>query len=481
MAENIILRTVELIIVLNIIAAVITVFREKRDISSIWAWLLVLILFPVFGFILYFLLGRKLSNKRIFDLRTQEAMGIDRIAANQSASLRQAGRFDDFSEEQAFIRLFLKNDEAIFTQQNAVKIFDDGYEKFEALLADIKHAEHHINVEYFTIYDDEIGNRIIDALAEKAVEGLRVRVIYDMWGSHGRHKRLFKRLKEAGGQVEAFLMPWWSLFTFRLNNRMHRKLVIIDGNIGYVGGFNIGDQYVGKFLKFGYWRDTHLRIVGDAVLAMQSRFFLDWNATTRKEKLDFAEDYFPSPQEHGDVAMQIVSSGPDSDVKQVYQGYLQMFARAKQTITIQTPYFIPKQAMLELLQLAAMAGVRVRLMIPDRPDHVFVYRATQYFARELMAAGGEVYTYNGGFLHSKVVVVDGKLSSVGTANMDIRSFDLNFEVNAFIYDPKIAQELEKQFEQDLAQATKLTEEAFLNQSHWLSFKQMFSRLLAPIL
>ncbi|GAK30491.1 cardiolipin synthase [Weissella oryzae SG25] len=478
MASNVILRTVELIVLLNIIAAVITVFREKRDISSIWAWLLVLIFFPVVGFMIYFILGRKLSNKHIFNLQAQEAMGIDRIAEHQAALLSAN---DGRSEAEAFIRLFLKNDEAIFTQANAVKIFDDGYEKFTALLFDIANAKHHINVEYFTIYDDEIGNQIINALTQSAARGVRVRVIYDMWGSHGRHKRLFKPLKDAGGQVEAFLMPWWQPFTFRINNRMHRKLVIIDGNIGYVGGFNIGDQYVGKFKKFGYWRDTHLRIAGDAVLAMQSRFFLDWNATTRKAKIDFADEYFPSPVVQGNVAMQIVSSGPDSEVKQIYQGYLQLFARAKESITIQTPYFIPKQAMLELLQLAAMAGVKVRLMIPNRPDHVFVYRATQYFARELMLAGGEVYTYEGGFLHAKVVVVDGKFASVGTANMDIRSFDLNFEVNAFMYDQTIAQDLEAQFENDLKQAKRVTEATYAAQSHWLTFKQMFSRLLAPIL
>lgn len=481
MTGELIWRIVEFIIVINVVAAIITVFREKRDISAIWAWLLVLIMFPIVGFMAYFFLGRKLSNKHIFDLRTQEMMGIDQIAANQTALLNGRDRTDKYEEGQAFVQLFLKSDQAIFTRQNDVKIFTDGNEKFAALFEDIKNAKHHINIEYFTIYNDEIGNKLLNVLTERAQAGVRVRVIYDLWGSHGRHNRLYRELKAAGGQVEAFLMPWWMPFTFRLNNRMHRKLAVIDGNVGYIGGFNVGDQYLGKSKRFGYWRDTHLRIVGDAVLAMQSRFFLDWNATTKQEKLSFSNQYFPSIKAQGDVAMQVVSSGPDEEIKQVYQGYLQMLARARKSITIQTPYFIPKQSVLELLQIAAMSGVKVRMMIPDRPDHPFVYRATQYYARELINAGAEVYKYNHGFLHSKVVVIDGRISSVGTANMDIRSFDLNFEVNAFMYDDQIAQTLENNFDRDMETATRITEADYQAQSLWMTFKQMFSRLLSPIL
>lgn len=469
------------IIFLNTLGAIVTVFRDKhRDITSVWAWMMVLLLFPVCGFIIYFFLGRKLSNKQIFDIRTQRVMGIDRIAKKQTRQLKNLSD-EAYQEEQTFVRLFLNNEQAIFTNENDVKILTDGQEKFKALFEDIRKAKHHINIEYYTIYDDQIGNDLVDLLTEKAKAGIHVRVIFDSWGSGGQHKKMYKRLREAGGQVEPFLMSRWQMFSLRVNNHDHRKLVVIDGNIGYIGGFNVGDQYLGRKQKFGYWRDTHLRVEGDAVLAMQSRFFMDWNATTRQEKLAFSENYFPDTKVAGGVPMQIVSSGPESDAKQIYQGYLHMLSIAKESITIQSPYFIPNQAIMDVLHVAARSGVRVRIMIPCKPDHAFVYRATQYYAHRLVKAGAEVYTYDNGFLHAKTLVVDNKIVSVGSANMDIRSFALNFEINAFMYSQKIAHEMNEIFEADLKHATRITNADFHNQSRWLRFKQMFSRLLAPIL
>jgi cardiolipin synthase len=470
------------LVILNTIAAVITVFRDKnRDITAVWAWLLVLTLFPVVGFLIYFFFGRKLSNRRIFDLRTQEAMGIDKIASNQKLLVDEVETQNEFADERAFIRLFLNNDEAILTQQNAVTTFTDGQTLFDKMFADIAAAVHHINIEFYTIYDDELGNRLIDLLTKKATEGVRVRVIFDVWGSGGRHNDMYRRLREAGGQVEGFLMPRWMPFSLRVNNHNHRKLVVVDGNIGFIGGFNIGDQYLGKKKKFGHWRDTHLRVEGDAVLAMQSRFFMDWNATTVEEKLSFSPEYFPSTPVHGNTAMQIVSSGPESDAKQIYQGYLRMISMARKEITIQSPYFIPNQAIMESLEVAARSGVKVRIMIPDKPDHAFVYRATEYYSHTLAKAGVAVYAYHNGFIHAKTMVIDGKVASVGSANMDIRSYSLNFEVNAFMYDHKMAAELTEIFDRDIAESLLLDEAYFDNQSHWTKFKQMFSRLLAPIL
>lgn len=469
------------LLIANTLGAIVTVFRDRnRDITTVWAWMLVLLLFPVFGFAFYFFFGRKLSNKRIFDIRTQRVMGIDRIAKKQKKQMAHIATAD-YQEEQTFVRLFLNNEQAIFTNENHVSVITDGKDKFAQLFADIEQAKHHVNVEYYTIYDDEIGNQLVDLLTKKAAEGVRVRVIYDMWGSGGRHKKMFKRLHDAGGQIETFLIHDWQPFSFRVNNHDHRKLVIIDGNIGYIGGFNVGDQYLGKKKKFGYWRDTHLRVEGDAVLAMQSRFFMDWNATTTEEKLQFSDDYFPDSTQAGDVAMQIVSSGPESDSKQIYQGYLHMIAIARESITIQSPYFIPNQAIMDVLSVAARSGVKVRIMIPSMPDHPFVYRATEYYARAMVRAGAEVYTYDKGFLHAKTLVIDDKIVSVGSANMDIRSFALNFEVNAFMYSRRLAAEMNQIFEKDLQVSTRLTRQYFDNQSGWRKFKQMFSRLLTPIL
>lgn len=470
------------VFLINTIGAVVTVFRDAtRDIATVWAWLLVLIMFPVLGFTIYFFFGRKLTNRRIFDLKTQEALGIEQIVSNQ-ARLAKAYQDDGINDEiTPFIKLFLANDEAIVTRHNQVKIFTDGEAKFKQLFADLRQAQNHINIEYYTIYDDGLGQQLVKILTERAKAGVQVRVIYDLSGSGGRHDHLYAPLRAAGGHVEAFLKPRWQPISLNINNHDHRKLVIIDGNTGYVGGFNVGDQYVGKSKKFGYWRDTHLRVEGDAVLAMQSRFFMDWNATSRHEKLDFSSAFFPSVLKKGMSAMQIVSSGPDTDDNQIFEGYLRMITMARKRILIQTPYFIPNQSIIDALRVAIRAGVEVQLMIPAMPDHAFVYRATQHFAREMVVAGAKVYTYDHGFIHAKTLVIDGKIASVGTANMDIRSFTLNFEVNAFVYDHNLAAELEAIFENDLLQATELSKEYFENQSYWLKFKQNFSRLLAPIM
>jgi cardiolipin synthase len=482
MAEHWLMILIEIIFVVNSFAAILTVFRDRyRDITSIWAWMLVLLLFPGIGFLIYFLFGRKLSGHHIFNMQTQEVLGIDKIADNQQKEVMALSDSERYVEEQAFIRLFLQNEQAIFSNQNEVNILTDGHEKFKQLFIDIKAAKHHINVEYYTIYNDKLGNEFVDLLTEKAKEGVRVRVIYDSWGSGGKNNKLYKRLREAGGHVEAFLMPKWQIMSLHVNNHDHRKLVIIDGDIGYIGGFNIGDQYLGRLEKFGYWRDTHLRVVGDAVLAMQSRFFIDWNATNKYQKLKFGEEYFPSHDTGGDVAMQIVSSGPDSESNQIYQGYLRMISMAHESITIQSPYFIPNQAIMDSLAIAAKSGVHVRIMIPSKPDHMFVYRATEYYASVLANDGIEVYAYNKGFLHAKTIVIDNRIVSVGSANMDIRSFSLNFEVNAFLYSERLALEMEAIFEKDLLDSQLLASEYFAEQSSWKRFKQFFSRLLTPIL
>jgi len=473
-----------LLLIVNTLGAIVTVFSQKRDIATIWAWLLVLITMPVVGFFIFFLVGSRISNKKIFRLRTQEQRGLEQIADNQRQQLQKIEQLlpvPDAASE--LVNLFLSSDEAVLTRGNDIKVYNNGQDKFAALLEDIRQAKHHIHLEYFTIYDDHIGNQLIDLLTAKAQEGVEVRVIFDQFGSHGQHRRLYKRLRLAGGIATSFLMRPFQLLTLRFNFRNHRKLAIIDGMIGYIGGFNVGDQYLGQFKKFGHWRDTHLRIHGDAVLSLQSRFLMDWNATAEpNELLVKTTQYFPVISTlPGRSMVQIVSSGPDNDMKQIKQGFMRMFASARTEITIQTPYFIPDAAILETLEIAVMSGVRVRLMIPDRPDHPFVYRATQYYAKELIDLGAEVYRYDGGFLHSKVVIIDHEIATVGSANMDIRSFALNFETNAFMYDPAFAGQLEALFEQDVSQSTQLTTVDYEEQSIWMTILQKFSRLFSPIL
>lgn len=478
------------LLVINTGGAVVTVFWEKKDIAVIWAWLLVLILLPGVGFILYLLVGKGINSSKIFDLKEQERLGINQLAEIQKEQWEKNRLI--FAGEKISAgnmelpRLFLDIDQAILTEHNYVEILTDGTEKFKVILDDIRHAQNHVHIEYYTFYNDQIGNQVRAALEEVARRGVEVRVIYDSFGSRGTTHQFFKRLEALGGRAEPFFGTKKApIHSPRLNYRDHRKIVVIDGRIGYIGGFNIGDQYLGRKPKFGYWRDTHLRVQGNAVIALQSRFLMDWNATVKNtrhnQQVSYQDQYFPLISNVGHTSMQIVSSGPDSEKEAIKLGYFKMINNARKYIYIQTPYLIPDDAIIEALMVAQMSGVEVRIMIPAFPDHPFVYRATEYYAKHLTDLGIKVYKYHHGFLHAKTVVVDDQVASVGSANLDFRSFKLNFEANAFLYGEQFAHQLKTIFEKDQEQAVLLTPEYFAKQSRWRKFKQEFSRLLSPIL
>lgn len=270
---------------------------------------------------------------------------------------------------------------------------------------------------------------------------------------------------------------------FRVNNRNHRKLCIIDGDIGYIGGFNVGNEYLGTNRQFGYWRDVHLRMRGEAVRELLERFILDWNRAVptkhQSEKEDFLWPTVLLETAHSPV--QIVTSGPNSSTEHLKNMLVKMINEAKETIYIQTPYFIPDASFLDACRNALMSGTKIRLMIPNKPDHMFVYWATYTNAAELVRYGAEVYTYEGGFLHAKTLVIDGEVASIGTTNIDARSFRLNFEISALVYDEVVAQSVIDAFDRDLACADKLTIERYETRTKWIRFKESVSRLLSPIL
>jgi len=476
----------EIIVLINTTLALVTVFREKRDIAATWAWMLVLVLLPVVGFIAYAFIGRKLPKGRMFRLQRQVAVQLEERLSQQREEIgNQVMPADEISHSVInMVNMFMETDHAFLARKNRVRVITDGHNLFHLMMEDIERAHSSIHIEFYTFYNDQIGNDILDLLVKKAKMGVEVRVIYDPWGSMGTWKRFFKPLMAAGGHVEPFLGTRSAVIDFRLNFRDHRKIVTIDGQIGYVGGFNIGDQYLGRKEKFGYWRDTHLRLVGSGVFSLQARFMLDWNATDRDHP--FKDDriehkYFPLTKVKGETSLQIVSSGPDSDLQQIKMGYMRLIQTAEKRLWIQTPYLIPDDSVLDSLRIAAMAGIDVRIMIPDKPDHAFVYRATQYYARQLADDGVKIYYYHNGFIHAKTMVVDGRIASVGSANMDYRSFKLNFEINAFIYDPQVAAQLEEIYEADMRHSELITPEMFDEQSLYLKFKQTASRLLSPIL
>ncbi|XID85518.1 cardiolipin synthase [Pediococcus pentosaceus] len=465
---------------INIIIALTIALMEKRDISAAWAWLFVMLLLPGIGFIIYLFFGWKLNQRQIFDLKAQKRLGISDMAEYQKRNPKNKPTLDT-NLENDLVQMFLNTDNAILTTKNDLKIFTDGHEKFNSLFEDLKKAKHHINIEYFTIYDDQLGKKLRKILVQKAREGVQVRVLYDLFGSKGSKQKFFKELIQAGGEVTPFMKSKLGYYSFRINFRNHRKIVVIDGSVGYIGGFNIGDQYLGRNKRFGNWRDTHLRLEGSVVLQLQSRFFMDWNASAKRQKVQFSLDYFSQSNVQNNIPMQIVSSEPENDVQKIKQGYIKMIMGAKHSIWIETPYFIPDDALMEALLIAIRSGIEVRIVIPQMPDHPFVYRATEYYVQQLLKAGARIYSYQNGFMHAKTIVVDNMITSVGSANWDIRSFKLNFEANAFMYDPKVAEQIIATIKNDLKDARELDEEYFKQQSSWKKFRQLASRLISPIL
>lgn len=470
------------IMAINFVLAFTVIFLERKNASSTWAWLMVLFFMPVLGFLLYLIFGRNLTNQKIFTWDTKSRLGVEQAVNAQLAILeedRLPFKQEVLKQYKDLYYMHLKHNDAIYSQNNLVDLYTDGKDKFSALIEDLENAKDHIHLLYYIVRHDQLGTKIANVLIKKAKEGVEVRLLYDDMGSRSLSRSFIKRLEAANIQVGAFFPPKIPKINFKINFRNHRKLAIIDGKIGYIGGFNIGDEYLGKSEKFGYWRDTHLRIQGDAVKMMQIRFILDWNQASRHH-IEYDDRYFIGG-EKGDVGVQIVSSGPDQQWEQIKYGYIKMIMSAKESVYIQTPYFIPDESLMDALRIAALSGVKIKIMIPNKPDHMFVYWATLSSIGELLNEGAEVYIYQNGFLHAKTIVVDEKLSSVGTANIDVRSFRLNFEVNAFLYDIDIAKKLVDAFEKDVLLSTQMTKSLYEKRSIGIRFKESISRLLSPIL
>ncbi|MEK4387596.1 cardiolipin synthase [Solibacillus sp. FSL W7-1464] len=475
---------VPLIMFINVLFALTVIFLERKKPSSTWAWLLVLFFLPFVGFFLYLLLGRQLRKKHLFRWDGRKDIGIEQLINYQIEAIENNElelRAEHIKSYNHLIYMNLKTNNAVLTQDNDVKIFDDGSDKFEALINDIQHAKNHIHIQYYIFKLDNLGQRIVNALIKKAKQGVKVRVLFDEMGSRGVRKRHFKELIEAGGEVEVFFPSILPLINPRLNFRNHRKISIIDGRIGYIGGFNVGDEYLSLSDRFGYWRDTHLRIEGSAVHPLQTRFILDWNQASAKNDICYAERYFPIIPQKGTAAIQIISSGPDTEWEVIKNNYLHLIANAKKYVYIQSPYFIPDESFFDAIRIAALSGIDVRIMIPNKPDHLFVYWATYSYVGPLVEAGAKVYQYEKGFIHAKMIVVDDEIASVGTANIDVRSFSLNFEVNALLYDRLLAHRLAEIFESDILDCSELTYELYKNRSNFIKFKESISRLLSPIL
>ena len=479
----------EHLLYINLFLSVVIVFFQRRDPKAVWTWLLALYFVPIFGFLLYLLLCQDFRKNRMFRVKEVE----DRLrfsVRTQDISDKTAWLYDKGYQDYEKLMLYnLETSGAVLTGDNQVDIFTDGEKKFDDLIKEMEQAREYIHIQYYIIKYDEVFKRMIPVLKKKAGEGVKVRILYDGMGGRFMPGRVWKDLEAWGIRTGEFFPAFLGRLQLRVNYRNHRKIVIIDGRVGYVGGFNVGKEYISKDPKFGYWRDTHLKIRGSAVYSLQIRFALDWNYAV-KENLFMEGRYFgldertgtgPADGKKGHVPIQIISSGPDASNRQIRNNYLQLFDKARHHIYIQTPYFVPDDAVLSALKMAAESGVDVRLMIPCKPDHPFVYWASYSYAGDLLAVGARCYVYTDGFLHAKGVMADGMVSCFGTANMDIRSFELNFEVNATIFDAETTRRLEDTFLKDLEHCREVTREIYGQRSLWIRFKEQCSRLLSPLL
>lgn len=472
------------LVFLNILLSLLIIFFQRRSPQTVWTWLLLLYFIPILGFFLYLIIGQDFHKSRMFKAKEIEGELKYAVRRQEETIYRKQLRLAN-PEMARFKDLILYNLEAgesVLTDNNDIRIYTDGKEKFHALVEEMKQAKRYIHMQYYIIRNDELWGKIEPVLKQKAKEGVEVRVLFDSMGCRSMHNKDWERMEKAGVMVAEFFPALLGQLQLRVNYRNHRKIVIIDGRLGFVGGFNVGMEYLGFDKKFGYWRDTHLCIEGAAVTSLAVRFVLDWNYAA-KENL-FLEDHLfeiPDYKRKGHDPVQIISSGPDSQTKMIHDNYLRLIHSAKDHVYLQTPYFIPDDSILDALRIACRSGIDVRIMVPCKPDHPFVYWATYSYLGEMVAAGAKCYVYNDGFLHAKTLTVDGLVACVGTANMDIRSFGLNFEVNAVIYSERTVKRLERAFENDMTKCTHVTRKVYDQRNLVIRVKEQFSRLLSPLL
>lgn len=482
LVDNYLLLTSSLLWI-NIILAFLLIIFERKNPTSTWLWIMVLTFIPVLGFVLYLFIGQDLSRQRIFKVKKEEDSYFRNLAIEQKNQIND-GKFTlknpNIYVYEDLIKMHLMNSEAYYTEDNSVDLYFSGEEKFEALLKSIKSAKNYIHIQYYIFKNDDIGKKVINALKERAQEGVTVKLLLDGMGGRGIKKKTRQDMIDSGIEIAVFFPPFVPWINVRINYRNHRKICIVDGKEAFIGGFNIGDEYLGRSKKFGNWRDTHTKIKGSAVSSLQWRFYLDWRFAA-KEEIKSCQSFLHDTEDTDNVGVQIVSSGPDSKWPSIKDGYMKIISDARDKLYIETPYFIPDESIFEALRLAGLSGVDVKVMIPNKPDHPFVYWASMSYVGDLLEAGVKVYTYDNGFLHSKVMIADDFVSSVGTANLDIRSFRLNFEVNAFIYDEDVNIKLTERFLGDLDICTEITMDRYEKRSNYIKLKESVSRLLSPML
>jgi cardiolipin synthase len=468
--------------IITVLFTVILVIQQKGDPLKTISWLLVIILLPYVGIILYFFFGKNYRKEKIYsrkglsDLEHLKILSIDQFI---NLPNKDIFKNEKLRSKINIMKLLLNSSKSLVTEKNKVFILQNGRATFDSIIEAIEKAKHHIHLEYYIIEDDHIGNLIRKLLIKKTQEGVVVRFIYDDVGCWSLPKNFINSMSDAGIQIFPFLPVRFPFFTNKINYRNHRKIVVIDGEIGFVGGLNIADRYLKGIEDIGIWRDVHLRLEGEAVSSLQVVFLVDWYFVS--DEIVQGEKYFPPMLLQEQHLVQITTSGSDSDWANIMQAYFAAISSAQSSIYICSPYFLPNESILTALKTASLSGLDVRIILPARSDSKMVFWSSRSYVSELLEAGIRVFFYQKGFPHSKLLIVDEVLCSVGTANMDIRSFDQNFEVSAIIYDEAITLALLESYRADLKNSTEVLLSDWDKRPRSESIKESIARIFSPLL
>lgn len=468
---------------LAIFIVVINILLENRNPLKTHSYLLLLLLLPVIGLVIYLFFGQHIRKRRIFSKNQLINSAFGQKYVDEYLTLENVTPVHKALVSEQFDKLirFLNRDLSPLSENNKITLLKNGEEKFPVLLEALKEAKNHIHIEYYIFTDDEIGGAVSEILIEKAKQGIEVRMIVDGVGSLALKKAYFEKMKNAGVEIYEFMPVLFPSFTSKINYRNHRKVVVIDGAISFTGGINVDDRYINNGKYSTYWRDTHIKLEGSAVKTLQFLFILNWQFVSKQPWIP-TEKHFPqSLPPLGSSYVQVNASGPDWDLASIMDSFCLAINSARNSLQIVTPYFIPNESIMNGIITSAKSGVSVEIMIPHASDSWIVQAASMSFMKQLLKAGVKVYLYKKGFLHSKTLTVDKSVSVVGTANMDHRSFDLNHEVNTYIYDPLIASQLNKNFEADKLDCVLLNLKDWRNRSLRQKLLESICRLLAPLL
>ena len=476
------LQIVSALFLITSIAIAVIIVLEKRSPYKTAAWILVLVLVPVAGLIFYLFFGQNYRKRKMFSRKGLHELG--KLRSLISKQLRQVNKKgpkinERYEERGKLIALLLKNSHSLLTTGNKVKILNNAEITFQEIFDAIRRAKNHIHLEYYIIDNDITGNRLKQLLIKKSSEGVEVRVIIDDVGSWGLKKPFLKELTDAGIEIYPFMKVRFPRLTSKLNYRNHRKIAVIDGEIGFTGGINFADRYLMGAKGIGPWRDTHLKIVGDAVASLQVIFAADWFFVSGQD-LNTNKYYRPFTDEEG-IPMQISASGPDSDWESIGQALFTIITGAKKSVYITTPYLIPPLSIVAALETAALGGIDVRIIIPEKSDARISKWCSFSFVQGLLEAGVRMYFYREGFIHSKLLLADSEISSVGTTNLDFRSIETNFEVNAFIYDEKLTQKLEHYFKEDLLKSREIFLKDWVGRKWHFKLRESLAHIFSPML